>query len=353
MVCSACGQEGHRKDNKKCPKYDHSKSNKKAINCGACGQEGHRSNNKICPLYDSNKTAAKTKTSDHSKSNKKAITCGACGREGHRKTNKICPLYDSNKTAAKTKTKWKDSFARAELRSIFMSDDDSWVYLAMPAEELQELRESFKVYQKSKFKGYVISLKNEVMKVNPNWPHPWEKSPAKDHAKSLLMEDSDGTYQSKDSKTFWNLSPLFQAYPLENFEKYLSTMKSAIRENKRFINGDEAALRHDRLILPPKKTTKDGKPRWDRHDAKKLLKIDIMGKKHETMKPEQLLNSREEFQAFANGFADVREGKSVFRKHIFQEVYGQEQSAYWQNKAEKKLEEKKKLQSILKPFMSS
>ena len=34
---------------------------------------------------------------------------------------------------------WRDSTARAELKSMLMNDDDSWEYLTMPAEELQKL----------------------------------------------------------------------------------------------------------------------------------------------------------------------------------------------------------------------
>ena len=81
--------------------------------------------------------------------------------------------------------------------------------------------------------------------------------------------------------------------------------------------------------------------------------MDILEKKNETMKPEQLLNSRNEYQDFTNSISDVHEGKSAFRKHIYQEAYGQKQSAYWQNKEEKKLEEKKKIRNLLKPFRSS
>ena len=62
---------------------------------------------------------------------------------------------------------WKDSDARRELKSIFLDDKDG-TYLAMPAEELRDLRETFKVYTKSIFKNYTMVLKNEVRKENKN-----------------------------------------------------------------------------------------------------------------------------------------------------------------------------------------
>ena len=91
------------------------------------------------------------------------------GQEGNRSNSKKCP---------KTKNpKWEGSAAQAELRSILNNDNDR-KYLFTPAEELQKLQPSFAVYQLSSFKGYVITLKNEAMRMNKNWPKPWDKSEA-------------------------------------------------------------------------------------------------------------------------------------------------------------------------------
>lgn len=93
-------------------------------------------------------------------------------------------MYDENKgkstkNAKKTENaeskksiQWKDSNTRRELKTILLNDSDQ-KYLAMSAEKLQKLKPSFSIYQKSKFKGYVMTLKNEVMKENKNWPKPW------------------------------------------------------------------------------------------------------------------------------------------------------------------------------------
>ena len=153
------------------------------------------------------------------------VTCGACGGEGHRRNSPNCPLYalyDQSKTKSKKNPQWKDSDARAQLKSMLVVDRDG-EYLHMTAENLQKLSPAFGVYQKGKFKEYVITLKNEVMKEKKNWPDPWGKSEAKEHAKSLLLDDPDGTYQAMELEEFWNLSPLFQQYPLEYFVKYADT----------------------------------------------------------------------------------------------------------------------------------
>ena len=113
---------------------------------------------------------------------------------------------------------WKDSDARRELKSIFLDDKDG-TYLAMPAEELRDLRETFKVYAKSTFKNYTMVLKNEVMKENKNWPEPWKDNTAEVHAKTLLLQDFE-THHTMNSDTFWKLDLLFQQYPLE-FLRYI------------------------------------------------------------------------------------------------------------------------------------
>ena len=192
-------------------------------------------------------------------------------------------------------------------------------------------------------------LKSEVMKENKNWPEPWEDSTAKENAKSLLLQDFE-TYYNMDSDTFWKLELLFQQYPFEYFEVQLNKLKPVIKRDLDIVRTDEVALRHDRLIIPIKTTTEYGDPRWDRHPAKKLLKIDVDENKHKVMTPRELWKARKEYQDFTNGFKDTRKGKKVFQKHIYQEVYSRNQSAYWQYFKEQK---KKKTQEIRKAIASS
>ena len=114
----------------------------------------------------------------------------------------------------------------------------------MPAEELRDLRETFKVYAKSTFKNYTMVLKNEVMKENKNWPEPWKDNTAEAHAKTLLLQDFE-THHAMNSDVFWKLDPLFQQYPLEFFEIHLDQLKIEIEKNKDVIKVDEVAFCHD------------------------------------------------------------------------------------------------------------
>ena len=117
--------------------------------------------------------------------------------------------------------------------------------------------------------------------------------------------------------------------------------KKQMAKNREIVDANEAYLRQDRLIIPPRMTTKSGALRWDRHDAKKLLKKDILAKKHELISPAALFETRKEYQKF---------DQAVFRKHIYQEAYSQVSSAYWQYKMKKKKEEDEKFRNVLNPF---
>ena len=98
------------------------------------------------------------------------------------------------------------------------------------------------------------------MRMNKNWPKPWDNSEAMEHAKTLLLQDSNGTYQSMDLKTFRELFPLFEQYPLEYLERYLNNCSKKMAKNKEIVDFDEACLHHDRLIVPLRMTTKSGAP---------------------------------------------------------------------------------------------
>ena len=141
------------------------------------------------------------------------MVCSACGGDDHRRNSKKCPMYDENKrnstknakktenAESKKSVQQKDSNARRELKTILLNDSNR-KYLAMSAEKLQKLKPSFGVYQKSKFKGYVMTLKNKVMKENKNWPEPWNIQ-LEGHAKSFFLNDFE-THYTMDPKFFGN-----------------------------------------------------------------------------------------------------------------------------------------------------
>ena len=296
----------------------------KNTRCSACNQEGHRRNNKKCP---SNRQQTPTGTSTNTRRS-------ACDQEGHRRNSKKCPST-SNQQIPTRNPKWKDSEAEKELRKM-LENDHNGHYHALSSEQVRNHRESFRVYDRTKFQDYLKKLKEKIAK-KKRWG-----GAARNLAKSVLENDPQGVYHEMDAKTFWQLSPLFQKYPFENFKGNLKTMKDRIANSKMHVNNDKAWLRHDRSVILPKMVTSRGYPRWDRHNARRLLKQDVIAKRNETMKPQELWRSRNEYQAFP---------LSVFRKHIYQEVYGQNSSSYWLNRKTKDDDAKKAEQALKEKFL--
>ena len=89
-------------------------------------------------------------------------------------------------------------------------------------------------------------------------------------------------------------------------------------KNKDLVKVDEAAFRHDQLIISIKTTTESGDPQWDQHPAKKLLKKNTDEKKDKVITPRELWKSRK----------DTKTLPMVY--NLYQEIYDQNQSAYWQ-----------------------
>jgi hypothetical protein len=76
-------------------------------------------------------------------------------------------------------------------------------------------------------------------------------------------------------------------------------------------------------------------PCWQDSEAETLLKNDIEAGIGMMIKPEQLWNSRKEYQACP---------LNIFRKHIHQELCVELDTGYWLNKKKEKEEKKKKKQ---------
>jgi hypothetical protein len=100
---------------------------------------------------------------------------------------------------------------------------------------------------------------------------------------------------------------------------------------------DLAAFLHDMQIPHPQAVAPAAAaaayPRLQDSEAEQLLKNDIKAGIGTSIKPEQLWNSRKEYQAFP---------LTVFQKHIQQELRAELATGYWLNK--KKEKEKKKQQ---------
>lgn len=69
--------------------YSAPPSRRRKMTCGACGQKGHMRTNRLCPRHPK-----PHKRFGSSMSGKKTRyeCCGRCGKQGHRRTNKRCPM---------------------------------------------------------------------------------------------------------------------------------------------------------------------------------------------------------------------------------------------------------------------
>ena len=62
--------------------------------------------------------------------------------------------------------------------------------------------------------------------------------------------------------------------------------------------------------------------------CKETPEEDDYKKQYKVMAPLELWKSWKKYENFTNGFKDIRKGKKAFWKHIYQKMYGQNQSAY-------------------------
>lgn len=152
---------------------------------------------------------------------------------------------------------------------------------------------------------------------------PTKKTPSKSwqnsKEKALLMGDLrqgriavDGR---GDARTILTSRPEFAEGTDDNQVKLFASRLRAARVRTKQLNAsaafDSEALRQDRLIFPVPAMTVRNEPRWEGSAAEALLKEDVKGNLHQTMKPQALYSSRLEYQEFS---------LSTFRGHIHQEV---------------------------------
>jgi hypothetical protein len=167
-------------------------------------------------------------------------------------------------------------------------------------------------------------------------PSPWRNS----HAKQLLKEDivAGRVTSSMPAKEVYAMRPKwYKAYKFQNFKSNLENLHKRTSKDQNRASEDLSAFLHDMQIPRPQAVAPAAAvayPRWQDSEAEKLLKNDLeAGMGTSSIKPEQLWNSREEYQAFP---------LTVFRKHIQQELRAELATGYWLNK--KKEKEKKKQQ---------
>ena len=90
---------------------------------------------------------------------------------------------------------------------------------------------------------------------------------------------------------------------------------------------NERNIWSDLHAFPRGETTLGGNPHWDNHPACALLKKDVENGKADSMQPEMLRRTRDEYKAFP---------LHVFRGHIYQEKRRKREEPGWVIKRNKK-----------------
>jgi hypothetical protein len=167
-------------------------------------------------------------------------------------------------------------------------------------------------------------------------PSPWRNS----HAKQLLKKDivAGCVTSSMPAEEVYAMRPKwYKGYKFQNFKTNLENLHKRMSKDQNRASEDLAACLHEMQIPRPQAAAVAAAayPRWQDSEAEQLLKNDIEAGIGTLIKPEQLWNSREEYQAFP---------LTVFRKHIQQELCAELATGYWLNKKKEKEKEKKKQQ---------
>ena len=129
-------------------------------------------------------------------------------------------------------------------------------------------------------------------------------------AKPLLLKwYQDGIItDAMKPRMVWEMKNEFKAVKYNNFRDNFATMKRSIKINRYRAATDLARYIHDVSHYP---LARDSPGYWHSSDAQRLLKEDILRRRHEGMKSKALWLSRQEYQAF---------GLEKFRGHLHQQL---------------------------------
>jgi len=148
-------------------------------------------------------------------------------------------------------------------------------------------------------------------------------------AKKLLLADLKSKKIPLDANEMgpqqaYMQRPEFTEVEYECFRHNLNAIRNAIKKEKSRAVSETASLLHDLSIHPRKEHNHRGEPRWDGSEAQRLLRLDMDAKKHKTMTPSMLYNTRKEYTE--------NYPLEVFRKHIHQEEQRRKYISYLKNK---------------------
>ena len=91
----------------------------------------------------------------------------------------------------------------------------------------------------------------------------------------------------------------------------MSALRTDAKTQNNRRNFDSQAYAHDRQLFPHPTQSKNGTPRWKGSEAEQLLKLDITANLYAQHTPQEMYQSRRQYQQFT---------LKVFRGHIHQEI---------------------------------
>ena len=167
---------------------------------------------------------------------------------------------------------------------------------------------------------------NETNKVEP-----WYTSNKKKSLGYILLHDlyrfEATRMNNMPAAQIWAAYPQFQLYPLDDFKKYNTNMKSLVSKKLKIVAIEEKYFKEDMTNEPEKLSTLRNTPFWNNHAAKKLLLAkDIRDGLNNDLQPAQLRMTRPEYQEFP---------LACFRKRIYEIKSKQKCGPYWQAKRNK------------------
>ena len=177
-------------------------------------------------------------------------------------------------------------------------------------------------------------------KKSTNEIEPWYTSSKKTCLGYTLLYDmyvkQPNIINPMTAEEIWKSQPEFQKYPLVDFKKYNKNMKALVSQKVRRAATEEAIYQEDMRHHTHKEITCRGTLFWNKHAAKAMLIKDVEDGIGRTMKPRQLWESREEYQAFPYEF---------FRKRVYEVRQKALAGPYWQVKRNKSGKELHRLQT--------
>lgn len=223
-----------------------------------------------------------------------------------------------NKMSKNKELNWKEDPCRETLKEDILSGA---IPPGMKPKDAQNVRQEYLKMTAKLFAGRLTGMRKMIAKngggeEKKKKEEKWNK---KNLVRQQLKKDLAAGFIkiTDDAKTAWTSRAVYAAIkPFELWKSRYNGMVKIVQEGMERAAEDANDLYHDRLLHPRPTHNKTGQPEWIEHEAKELLEYDMDDNKHKEMSPQELYNSRLQYQDFS---------LEVFRGHIYQE----EQTRKW------------------------